>query len=279
MKSAVTNPMLPFMYQIQENHRETLDTSTLVLKPIPGGKPMQFKPGQFNMLYAYGIGEVPISISGDTSDTSQLVHTIRDVGAVTKALIEMHKGAFVGVRGPFGRPWPIEQSEGYDILLVTGGIGLAPLRPVIYHILEQREKYGRFVLLYGTRNPENILYRKELEKWSARLDVEVRFTVDSSTPKWRGNVGVVTTLIPGAAIDPEKCIAMVCGPEIMMRFTVIELKNRGFTDDRIYLSMERNMKCGIGLCGHCQLGPEFICKDGPVFTNEEIRGWFSRREA
>jgi NAD(P)H-flavin reductase len=188
------------------------------------------------------------------------------------------RGGVLGVRGPFGSRWPVEEAEGGDLVIVAGGIGLAPLRPIIYKVLSLRKRYGRVALLYGTRSADEILYRRELERWRSRFDLEVLVTVDRGGGEWRGSVGVVTSLVPRASFDPTNSVAMICGPEIMMRFTVAELQRRGVPDERIYLSMERNMKCAIGFCGHCQFGPSFICKDGPVFRYDAVKELFSKRE-
>jgi NAD(P)H-flavin reductase len=182
------------------------------------------------------------------------------------------------VRGPFGSHWPIKQAEGKDVVIAAGGIGLAPLRSVMYHISSHREKYGKTVLLYGARTPADILYRRELENWRAHFDLEVYVTVDRATGSWRGSVGVVTRLISRAPFDPKNTIAMVCGPEVMMRFTVAELEKRGVAPENIYVSMERNMKCAIGMCGHCQYGPNFVCKDGPVFQYSQIQNLLAKWE-
>jgi NAD(P)H-flavin reductase len=190
----------------------------------------------------------------------------------------LRRGDTVGIRGPVGTSWPVEKADGKDVVLAAGGIGLAPLRPVIYYLLSHRERYGKVTILYGTRTPSDILFRGELERWRSRFDVEVCLTVDRATSGWRGNVGVVTTLIPKAPFDPMNAIAMICGPEIMMRYTAMQLQDRGLELDRIYVSMERNMKCGIGLCGHCQYGPSFVCKDGPVFSYKAIKEMLTRRE-
>jgi NAD(P)H-flavin reductase len=271
-------PMTSDPFIIRRVTRETSDTFTLDLERVYGDRRFPFLPGQFNMLYAFGVGEVPISISGDPNILTTLTHTTREVGLVTKAMRKLKAGDTLGVRGPYGSVWPVDLAEGYDVVVVAGGIGLAPLRPVIYHLLSNRSKYGKLVLLYGTRTPEDILFRKELESWRARFDLETHLTVDRATGPWHGNVGVVTTLITRAPFDPQNTIAMVCGPEIMMRFTMTELERRGVDETRIYLSMERNMKCGIGLCGHCQLGPRFVCQDGPVYRCDDIREVFSKRE-
>ena len=262
--------MTPRPFTILTRRQELADTFTIQLAPTDGGANIQFAPGQFNMLYAFGVGEVPISISGDPAQPDKLVHTIRDVGAVTDALSKLKKGAQVGVRGPFGSAWPVEDAEGSDVVIVAGGIGLAPLRPAIEHVLANRAKYGRFVILYGARNPADVLYMKQLQAWRGRLDTYVDVTVDSAGRDWSGNVGVVTRLIGRANFDPHHTKVFVCGPEIMMRFTIKELNALGVAKDDIYVSMERNMKCAIGHCGHCQFGGQFICKDGPVFPYARI---------
>lgn len=272
-----SQPWMPILFRVERIRKETYDTFTFELEN-PEGKEFSFKPGQFNMLYVYGTGEVPISISGDPNNSRTLVHTIRAVGTVTKNMRQLKRGDLVGVRGPFGRPWPVEDAKGHDVIIVAGGIGLAPLRPVIYHLLTHREQYGKIILHYGARTPDDILFRQELETWRARFDFDVQVTVDRSTGSWRGNVGVVTLLIPKATFDPLQTIAMVCGPEIMMRFTVLELLKRDLTEDNIFLSGERNMKCGIGHCGHCQFGHLFVCKDGPVFRYSDTADLFKKRE-
>jgi NAD(P)H-flavin reductase len=270
--------MLPNLYRVRQAHQETHDTFTLELEPTNGAKPFSFEAGQFNMLYVFGTGEVPISISSDPTGHKHLRHTTREVGTVTKAMRKLKKGDIIGVRGPFGSHWPVDESVGKDLVIVAGGIGLAPLRPALYHLLSEREKDGKIVLLYGTRSPNDILYINELKQWRAQFDLEIYATVDRAIGAWRGNVGVVTTLIPRAPFDPHQTVALVCGPEVMMRYTVQELLKRGVDRDRIYLSMERNMKCATGFCGHCQYGPTFICKDGPVFRYDRIEELFGKRE-
>jgi NAD(P)H-flavin reductase len=278
MIAPLPDPMLPQRYRIQHVRREIPDTFTLELEPEDGGNIPQFATGQFNMLYVFGVGEIPISISGDPAKRSPLVHTTRAVGTVSKAMRDLKPDDVIGVRGPFGSSWPIKQAEGKDIVIAAGGIGLAPLRSVMYHIMSHREKYGKAVLLYGARTPADILYRRELEHWRAHFDLEVYVTVDRATGSWRGSVGVVTRLIPRAPFDPQNTVALVCGPEIMMRFTVIELEKRGVVRENIYVSMERNMKCAIGMCGHCQYGPNFVCRDGPVFPYSQIQGLLAKWE-
>lgn len=275
--AVLADPMVPHPCRLRRVRRETADTFTLDLEPGPGRDGWRFSPGQFNMLYVFGVGEVPVSISGDPGRPEALVHTTRRVGAVTRAMGRLGRGDTLGVRGPFGSPWPLDQALRSDVLLVAGGIGLAPLRPALYRLLAARDRYGKVVLLYGTRSPADILYRRELQRWRSQLDLEVVVTVDRAQREWRGHVGVVTAFIARAPLDPLNTVAMVCGPEVMMRFAVREIRKRGVAEESIYLSMERNMKCGIGLCGHCQYGPTFVCKDGPVFAYPRIKdlmaGW------
>lgn len=268
-------PMTPAIWRVLTRRRETHDTWTLRVQ-APNAEAARFAPGQFNMLYAMGVGEVPISISA-SADDGQL-HTIRAVGAVTRALCGLRTGSLLGVRGPFGTPWPVADAKGQDLLFMAGGLGLAPLRPAIRAAFAQRESYGRIVILYGARNPTEILYRRDLERWRGRLDAEVHITVDRAEPAWRGNVGVVTKLLARSQFDPPNTTAMVCGPEIMMRFGTLDLEHAGVAPGRIYLSMERNMKCGVGLCGHCQFGPYFVCQDGPVMPYANVQRLLAVRE-
>lgn len=258
------DPMIPRPFRLTGKRKELADVVTLVLEPRNATNWNGFRPGQFNMLYLPAVGEVAISLSGDPSNSSRLVQTIRDVGQVTKSLVGLSPGELVGVRGPFGNPWPIDAAEGQDVVVAAGGLGLAPLRPVIYALLANRDAFGRVTLLYGARSPDEILFREELQAWRGRLDMYVDVSVDHAPTDWRGPVGVVTTLIETARFDSHNSVAFICGPPLMMRLCSQVLSNRGIDAARIYLSMERNMKCAIGLCGHCQLGPDFICKDGPV---------------
>jgi NAD(P)H-flavin reductase len=278
MSEMLRDPMLPRPYRVLQVRHEIPDTFTLELEPSDGSDISPFACGQFNMLYVYGVGEIPISISGNPAQLNSLVHTTRAVGVVSRAMCEIKPDDMLGVRGPFGSHWPVEQADGKDVVIVAGGIGLAPLRSVIYHVMAYRERYGRVALLYGARTPAEILYRRELEHWRAHFDLEVSVTVDHAKGAWRGTVGVVTKLIPYAPFDPQNTIAFVCGPEIMMRFTAAELQKRGVAPEHLYVSMERNMKCAVGLCGHCQFGPRFVCKDGPVFQYSEVRDWLLKRE-
>jgi NAD(P)H-flavin reductase len=278
-------PAIPETWRVRSRRRETQDTMTLTLESpqhdhrrSPASHRFTYAPGQFNMLYVFGAGEVPISISGDPGEQATLVHTIRNVGPVTQAMTGLRAGDAIGLRGPYGTSWPVEAARGQDVVIIAGGIGLAPLRPAIYHILAHREEYGRVALLYGARTPRDILYPQQLARWRGRVDVDLEISVDAAPASWRGNVGLVTTLLPRLRIDPAHAVAMICGPEIMMRFTAIELEGIGFPLAAIYLSLERNMKCGVGHCGHCQLGPFFACKDGPVLAYDRVAWLMAMRE-
>jgi NAD(P)H-flavin reductase len=255
--------MVPQAHRLLRRRRETADVVTLTLEPL-AGEPLRPQPGQFTMLSALGVGEVAISVSGDPTRPGPLVHTIRAVGTVTNALCASRPGAVLGVRGPFGTPWPVVAAEGADLMIVAGGVGLPPLRGVLYTALRQRRRFGRVVVLYGSRTPADLVFARELEQWRTR-GLDVGITVDAAGPGWNGDVGVVTTLIARREVDPSSTVAMVCGPEIMMRFAVRALAEKGLPGDRVFVSLERNMQCGVALCGHCQLGPYLICRDGPVF--------------
>ena len=278
--SALANDtMIPAAARVAQVSKETHDTFTLRVEPesedglLPG-----FEPGQFSMLYVRGVGELPISISGDPEERNKLVYTIRSVGKATHELVTQTDGSLIGLRGPFGTHWPLRESRGRDLIVVAGGIGLAPLRPAIYHVLRHRGDYGRLIVLYGARSPKDLLFKKQLTAWNYVPDTQVLITVDYGGLSWRGYVGVVTTLFRYVRLRPERTTAMLCGPEVMMRFVISELKTRGLGDNDIFLSAERNMKCAIGHCGHCQMGPLFVCKDGPVFPYSRIARWMERYE-
>jgi NAD(P)H-flavin reductase len=275
----LADPMRPRLFAVRQASRETGDTFSLALAPADGGGFLPFQPGQFNMLYVFGIGEVPVSISGDPARPEMLVHTIRAVGTVTRALQKLRHDDVIGVRGPFGTPWPVEAAHGRDLVVVAGGIGLAPLRPVLYHVLRHRSLYGHVVLLYGARTPRDLLFARELREWRGRFDVDVEVTVDRATAEWLGAVGVVTRLVARAPFDASAAMAFVCGPEVMIRYSVMALEQRGLGPADVFVSMERNMKCGIGLCGHCQFGPHFVCRDGPVLRYDRTLPFFGMREA
>ena len=268
--------MRPRPYRVRRAWRELPDTVSLDLVPADGGTPPRGSPGQFNMLYAFGVGEAAISISRDAP--GGYLHTIREVGAISRALAALQPGSQLGLRGPFGRGWPLRESRGRDLLIIAGGLGLAPLRPALDAVLGARADYGRVALLFGAREPAQILYREQLRDWAARADLQVHVTVDHADASWHGEVGVVPALLARAEFDPANAAAMVCGPETMMRFTAGALRAAGVDDSRVHLSMERNMQCGIGRCGHCQFGPTFVCRDGPVMRLDHIAALLSCRE-
>lgn len=276
--AAKLDVMVPSPGVVQQVTKETPDTFTLTVSHDGNGYPSAFRPGQFSMLWVFGVGELPISISGDPAVHGQLVYTVRSVGEATHALVSQKPGTSIGIRGPFGTCWPMEAARGRDVVIVAGGIGLAPLRPAIYEVLRNRDRYGRLVVLYGARSPRELLYRKELAAWARQPETQVLVTVDYGGLGWHGHVGVVTTLFKYARLQPSKSLAMICGPEIMMRFVTRQLEEHGVTAANTYLSMERNMKCAAGFCGHCQYGPHFICKDGPVFPYTQIRPLLEKYE-
>jgi NAD(P)H-flavin reductase len=267
----------PTPWRVTGTRRESGDTVTLELEP-PSGEGFVFRPGQFSMLGAFGTGEVPISISGDPAAGGPVLHTIRDVGMATHALCALEPGDRVGVRGPYGTHWPLEEAEGGDVVIIAGGIGLPPVRPAVYHVLAHRGRYQRVVLLYGARTPGDLLFTSELTGWRSRFDLDVQVTVDAAAGGWRGDVGVVPDLVATARFDPATATAFMVGPEIMMRFTVRALLSAGMPEDQIFLSMERNMQCAVAMCGHCQLGPFLMCRDGPVFSHRSLAPWLRLRE-
>ena len=269
---AAANPWLAHTVVIESITPEVDSVATyhLAFRDRNSGRHYRFAPGQFNMLYLPGAGEIPISLSEDPAATDSWAHTIRVAGTVTSVLARLQPGETLGLRGPFGTAWPLAECEGRDVVLVAGGIGLAPLRPAIYQLLAERPRFGRLHLLYGARTPDTLLYSNEYDRWASR-GLAVQTTVDRTTPSWTGNVGVVPLLLERLLdFDPRRAVLMACGPEVMMRFTVRAALERGMTPPHIWVSLERNMQCAVGLCGHCQLGPEFICKDGPVFRYDRI---------
>ncbi|HEY3513922.1 MULTISPECIES: FAD/NAD(P)-binding protein [Kribbella] len=255
--------MLPSRYRVAGRTTETRDSATLRLEPLDD-RLAPFHAGQFAMLYAYGVGEVAISISG--MEDATLLHTVRSVGAVSRALHDSTTGTVIGVRGPFGTTWAPEGAAGNDLVVVAGGVGLAPLRPVVLAALADRAAYRKVVVIAGARTPAEFLFRAELEAWAARDDLDVELTVDGPAAGWDGTVGFVTGPLARLRLDPERTVAFLCGPEPMMRFSAQVLLRAGVPAERIRVSLERSMKCGIALCGHCQLGPLLVCRDGPVVT-------------
>jgi NAD(P)H-flavin reductase len=266
----VTSPWQPYPVTIAEIQQEVPGIATYKLGFVDSQRAQgyRFSAGQFNMLYVPGIGESAISLSSDPGD-SVLLHTIRIAGNVTRALARKRVGDQIALRGPFGSSWPMEACKGRDIVIACGGVGLAPLRPALYHIIAHRADHGRVFLLYGARTPGDLLYSREYPAWRER-DIEVEVTVDIGDQDWRGNMGVVPVLFYRLRLNPSRTVILTCGPEVMIRFVIFEALARKIPADRIFLSMERNMNCAIGHCGHCQLGPAYICKDGPVFSYRQM---------
>ena len=260
---------------VREVTKETPDTFTLLLDLGERRTPADFMPGQFNMLYVFGVGEVPISVASFRGE-KLLMHTIRSVGMVTNLLTRLSVGESLGVRGPFGRGWPVTEAEGKQLLVIAGGLGLPPLRPVIEEAIAKPGRFAEVKVLYGARTPSDLIYTREYSRWQASKCCDLHITVDRGDRDWKGNVGVVTTLFPKAGIDPERAIAFICGPELMLKFSILELLKTGVPAERIFISLERNMSCASGTCGHCQLGPFFVCRDGPVFSYPKVRDFFPR---
>ncbi len=264
--AAPSSALRPAPWRVEAVEQETADTRTLTLAPLAGTAPA-VEPGQFVMVSVPGVGEVPISVSR----LDPLCLTVRAVGAVTRAVCASAPGAVLGVRGPYGSAWPLADTGGGDVVVVAGGIGLAPLRPVVLRLLE-RHDLDRLAVLYGARTPHDLLYARSLLGWGARV------TVDAAGGEWHGKVGVVPKLLAGVRLDPTRTTAFVCGPELMMRFTIAALSARGVAAERIHLSLERCMRCGVGLCGHCQLGPTLVCRDGPVYSYAAVAPLLEVRE-
>jgi anaerobic sulfite reductase subunit B len=265
--------MIPARYRVVSSRTETADTTSIELLPVDAALATPL-PGQFTMVYAVGVGEVPISVSA-IGPGGAITHTIRAVGAVSGALTGIPVGQMVGLRGPFGTDWGLPAPEGSDLVIIAGGIGLAPLRPVIRHAMAERGRYRDVSVLIGARTPADLLYGEEYERWRDAA-VDVRVTVDRADDSWAGAVGVVTTLL--TTLDPDSTVAFVCGPEVMMRFAALALGDAGVPASAVRVSLERTMLCGIGVCGHCQLGPLLVCRDGPVVSWERARPLVTVRE-
>jgi anaerobic sulfite reductase subunit B len=274
--STVRGSMTPVPHRVVDVVHETRETVTLTLEPLSDALAAP-AAGQFTMLWAWGAGEVPISVSALAGD-GQLVHTIRDVAGVTKTLCASKRGDVLGVRGPYGRGWGVEAARGHDLVIVAGGIGLAPLRPVVHAVLADRAAYGQVSLVVGARTEQELLFRAELDEWWHRREIDVRTIVDRSSPGWSGSVGVVTGELVGLSIDPTTTRAMVCGPEVMMRVVAQHLTDRGVAASAVEVSVERNMQCAVKTCGHCQVGPFFACTDGPVLTWDVVASLLTVRE-
>ncbi len=273
----VADPMLPLPAVVRAIKPETYGISTFSLEYTKPDAPVGFRPGQFNMIHLPGFGEVAISICSNPETPRVMEHTIRYAGSVTRAIGRLKVGDTVGLRGPYGNPWPMELAIGKDLLIVSGGIGFAPLRPVILHVLHHRTSFGRVLVLYGGRTPQDLLYTDEFDRWQD-AGIEMNVSVDRADENWKGQVGVIPMMFYRIRLDHRNTIVFSCGPEIMMRFVIYEAMARRIPKDSIYVSMERNMKCAIGFCGHCQLGPVFICKQGPVFRFSAIEPFFGKEE-
>lgn len=268
------NPWLAHAVKIRKLVPEAEGVTTYHLAPVePAANALRFRPGQFGMLYLPGVGEAPIGISGHDEET--WAFTVRIAGNTTRGLAQLRVGDALGVRGPFGSCWPLDQCRGAEIIIAAGGMGLPPLRPVIYEYLRHPEQYGSLTVLYGARTPATLIYRSEFDRWQAQ-GVDIQTTVDCSDLGWTGNVGVVPQLLDRLPqLNPGRTVVLTCGPEVMMQFVVRSALKRGIAVEKIWVSLERNMQCAIGFCGHCQLGPEFICKDGPVFRYDRAAPWMT----
>ncbi|MBL7478417.1 FAD/NAD(P)-binding protein [Legionella bononiensis] len=276
MINTCPDPYLPYEVEIVDRVEESNSIFSLHLRFIDNELHQQysFYPGQFNMLYLYGVGEVAISIVSDPKETKVLTHTIRAVGRVTRALQQLRTGDRLGIRGPYGRGWPLEQVKGKDVVVLTGGLGCAPSISIINYILARRKEYGHLSILQGVKHSDDFIFRKQYAKWQKSPHTEVHIAADQAGPKWPWSVGYVTDMIDKIPLNPEQTVAMMCGPEMMMHTAIRVLTGKGLSEDQIFLSMERNMECGIGQCGHCQYGGLFVCKDGPVFAYSQIKALF-----
>lgn len=265
----VDGPMVPSRHRVVDVHRELPDVVTIGVEPLERAlEPVA--PGQFHMLWTFGGGEVPISVSGLPVGGDPLLHTIRAVGTASSALCGLRPDDVLGVRGPFGTAWDLEGARGRDVVVVAGGLGLAPLRPVVLALLADRSSYGEVSVLVGARSPDAVVFHDEILGWRARGDIAVGVTVDTSGRDWWGEVGLVTSLLAHVRLEPERTRAFVCGPELMMRFTAARLVDGGVSEDAIQVSLERNMKCAVAHCGHCQLGASLVCRDGAVYSFAEV---------
>ncbi len=263
------NPYAPGRARLEEVIEETPDIKSFVLKPENG---FAFETGQFIELAVPGFGEAPFTPSSSPAVKERLEVTVMRVGTVTEKLHALEPGADLGIRGPLGKGYPLDEFKGRDIFIAGGGVGLAPLRSLLHALFERPDDFKRIIVCYGAKSPDGLLYKRMYEEWSSKPGVEFNVTVDVGNEEWKGCVGVVTTLFEKVEIDPSKSAAVACGPPIMMKFATLGLQKLGFADRDIYLSMEKNMSCGIGKCGHCRLGPYYVCKDGPVFTYAQIKG-------
>ncbi len=265
--SSLYQPTLAEMVKIEQ----LTETEKLFTLYLEGGRDLGHRAGQFVEVSVFGIGEAPFSVTSSPTRNSTFELCVRDVGDVTGALHRMKPGSTIGIRGPFGNGFPVDKMKGQDLLFAPGGLGLAPLRSLINQVLDERESFGRVIILYGARNPSELLFKDELAQWEARDDVELYVTVDRGDESWTGNVGVITTLFPKITLNPRSTVAVTVGPPVMYRFVLMELLGKGIQDGRIFLSLERRMKCGLGKCGHCQINNVYVCQKGPVFSYAQLK--------
>ena len=272
LETTSNNPFVIHPAKIMEKKQEAADIVSfrLQLQDTARRRAFKFSAGQFNMLYAFGLGEVAISIVSDPDQPAYLDHTIRIVGRITQIIGQMNVGDSLGIRGPFGKGWPMEEAKGKDIVVITGGLGCAPVVGAIEYMFRRRDAYGSIKILHGVKAPQDLLYRERFDQWRQQPNTDVFLTSDEPGKTWHYHVGVVTELFDRLNVDPQRTLVLMCGPEIMMRIAVQILTHQGLRPDKMYVSLERHMECGIGLCGHCQLGPYFLCKDGPVMRLDTI---------
>jgi len=262
------NPYSPVKSVLEEVIPETGNIKTFVMKPA---EPLPFLAGQFVEVTVPGLGEAPFTPSSSPSQKQRLEVTVMRAGKVTSALHELRTETILGVRGPYGKPYPLDEYEGKVVLLLGGGVGLAPLRSLLFALLEERSRFERIVLCYGARTPDDLLYKKQLGEWGNGSGIEMHLAVDRADGEWQGKVGVVTTTLDDVELDTANAVSVVCGPPVMMKFGTLALVQKGFPPEKIYLSMERNMSCGVGKCGHCRVGSHYVCRDGPVFTFAQLK--------
>ena len=275
----MNNPYRPAEAEIIERIEESNTIFTLRLRFTDPElhKAYAFQPGQFNMVYLYGVGEVAISIVSDPEDEHLYDHTIRAVGRVTRGLAKLKTGDRVGIRGPFGRGWPLEEAEGRDVLIVTGGLGCAPVVSVINYVIKRRERFGRLIIMQGVKHSDDLLWRERYEAWRGMTNTQVVVAADKGGLQWPWRIGRVIEMFDEINLDPHQTIAMMCGPEGMMKAAMDKLLDQGVSEQMLFMSMERNMQCAVGHCGHCQYGGMFACKDGPVFSYDEIKALFEEK--
>ncbi len=273
MNAPDTNLLLPYEAEVVAREQESTNIFSLRLRLTDDAVRAAFRyaPGQFNMLYLYGVGEVPISIVNDAQGGEELIQTVRSLGRVTRGLAQLKVGDRIGLRGPYGRGWPLAAAQGKDVLVITGGLGCAPVVAVIHHVLRHRSQYGHLTIIQGVRHSDDLIWREQYDRWRAEPETTVLLAADKAGPGWSWHVGLVTELFREMDFDPQRTMAMLCGPELMMRASAEHLSARGLPESALYLSMERNMQCAVARCGHCQFGSRFVCRDGPVFAYTDIK--------